>query len=326
MKTQDFQALIEQLGDLSEVQRSALIAALKDKGSANDVIALIETRFAVAPVCGHCKSEAFGSWGVASGLRRYKCKCCSRTFNALTGTPLAQLHRREAWLEYARALVDGVSLRKAAERCGIISRRRFAGVIASWYRRRRPRRKQSPGLSRRMRPSSGSQPRAKKITGRSPRKRGGMAKKKGLSTDDYDAVLIVRDRHGETTDALLPDLEGRTFAAVLRPVVAKDALLVSDGRAAYGQFADAANILHIAINASEGRHTFGTYHIQNVNAYTSRLKAWMARFKGVASTYLESYLGWRRMIEREGDRITPRHCIAALSASRYIKTDQSRPV
>ena len=32
---------------------------------------------------------------------------------------------------------------------------------------------------------------------------------------------------------------------------------------------------------------------------------------GIASTYLASYLGWRRMIERDGDRITPRNCIAA---------------
>jgi transposase-like protein len=312
MKTQEFQALIEQLGDLSEVQRSALVAALKGNGSANDVIALIETRFAVAPVCGHCKSEAFGSWGVASGLRRYKCKCCSRTFNALTGTPLAQLHRREAWLEYARALVDGVSLRKAAERCGIHLETSFRWRHRFLASAKTAKAKAVTGIVEAdetfIRESAKG---SKKITGRSPRKRGGTAKKKGLSTDDYDAVLIVRDRHGETTDALLPDLEGRTFAAVLRPVVAKDALLVSDGRAAYGQFADAANILHIAINASEGRHTFGTYHIQNVNAYTSRLKAWMARFKGVASAYLASYLGWRRMIEREGDRITPRHCIAA---------------
>ena len=312
MKTQEFHALIEQLGDLSEVQRSALVAALKGNGSANDVIALIETRFAVAPVCGHCKSEAFGSWGVASGLRRYKCKCCSRTFNALTGTPLAQLHRREAWLEYARALVDGVSLRKAAERCGIHLETSFRWRHRFLASAKTAKAKAVTGIVEAdetfiRKSAKGS----KKITGRSPRKRGGTAKKKGLSTDDYDAVLVVRDRHGETTDALLPDLEGRTFAAVLRSVVAKDALLVSDGRAAYGQFADAANILHIAINASEGRHTFGTYHIQNVNAYTSRLKAWMARFKGVASTYLASYLGWRRMIEREGDRITPRHCIAA---------------
>ncbi len=312
MKPQEFQALLEQLGDLSEVQRSALAAALKGNGSAADVIALIETRFAVAPVCGHCKSAAFGSWGVASGLRRYKCKCCSRTFNALTGTPLAQLHRREAWLEYARALVDGVSLRKAAERCGIHLETSFRWRHRFLASPKTAKAKAVTGIVEAdetfiRKSAKGS----KKITGRSPRKRGGTAKKKGLSTDDYDAVLIVRDRHGQTTDALLPDLKGRTFAAALRPVVAKDALLVSDGRAAYGQFADAANILHIAINASEGRHTFGTYHIQNVNAYTSRLKAWMRRFKGVASAYLESYLGWRRMIERVGDRITPRHCIAA---------------
>jgi hypothetical protein len=47
-----------------------------------------------------------------------------------------------------------------------------------------------------------------------------------------------------------------------------------------------------------------------VNAYTSRLKTWMVRFKGVASKYLASYLGWRRMIERDGDRLTPRHALA----------------
>jgi transposase-like protein len=44
--------------------------------------------------------------GVASGMKRYKCKACERTLNALTGTLLAHLRRREKWLEYARAIVD----------------------------------------------------------------------------------------------------------------------------------------------------------------------------------------------------------------------------
>jgi hypothetical protein len=35
----------------------------------------------------------------------------------------------------------------------------------------------------------------------------------------------------------------------------------------------------------------GIYHIQNVTAYTSRLKGWMARFNSVASKYPTSYLG-----------------------------------
>ena len=50
--------------------------------------------------------------------------------------------------------------------------------------------------------------------------------------------------------------------------------------------------------------------MQNVNAYQSRLKSWMAPFKGVASAYLPSYLGWRRMVERDGRSLTVRHIIA----------------
>jgi transposase-like protein len=58
---------------------------LRSKGSTNDALALIETQFAADPSCGHCHSKHFGTWGHASGLRRYMCKDCGRTFNALTG-------------------------------------------------------------------------------------------------------------------------------------------------------------------------------------------------------------------------------------------------
>lgn len=48
----------------------------------------------------------------------------------------------------------------------------------------------------------------------------------------------------------------------------------------------------------------GVYHVQNVNAYDSRLKEWMRRFHGVATHYLGNYLGWRRMIERHKDGLS----------------------
>jgi hypothetical protein len=35
----------------------------------------------------------------------------------------------------------------------------------------------------------------------------------------------------------------------------------------------------------------GAFHIQNVNAYDSRLKEWIRRFHGVATKYLENYVG-----------------------------------
>lgn len=309
MNASGFQALVAQLGDLSEVQREALLAALKRKLPAAEAIALIDTRFKADPCCGHCGSHAVGKWASQNGLARYRCKDCGKTFNALTGTPLAQLHRRDAWLAYAQALVDGVSLRKAAERCGIALDTSFRWRHRFLAAAKDTRPKAVAGIVEAdetfiRKSAKGS----KRLAGRAPRKRGTPAKS-GLSSDDYAPVLVVRDRHGATLDHVLPDLEGPTFNRVLKPVVASDALLVSDGRAAYGRFADEAGLLHIALNASAGERTYGSYHIQNVNAYISRLKQWMVRFKGVATRYLASYLGWRRMIERDAAELSPARCM-----------------
>jgi transposase-like protein len=311
MKAQDFRTLVEQLGDLSPVQRDALVEALMAKGSGDQVVAMIETRFAAAPSCGHCGAADFKPWGSASGLKRYMCRACERTFNALTGTPLAGLRLREKWLDYARSLVDGVSLRKAAARTDIHLETSFRWRHRFLAAARNKKASAVTGIVEAdetfiLKSAKGS----RKLVGRSPRKRGGKASKPGLSTDEHDAILIVRDRHGETTDAILFDLSTETIGSHLKPVVAKDAVLVTDGNRAYQAFAAATDIVQIALVASAGQRTIGCYHIQNVNAYQSRFKLWMARFKGVASRYLPSSLGWRRMIERDGEALTPRHCLA----------------
>ncbi|MEJ2125480.1 MAG: IS1595 family transposase, partial [Alphaproteobacteria bacterium] len=38
------------------------------------------------------------------------------------------------------------------------------------------------------------------------------------------------------------------------------------------------------------------------------------RFNGVATKYLDSYLGWRRLFEREGDQMTAQRCFLAALA------------
>ena len=305
MNGSGFQALVAQLGELSEVQCKALLTALKRKLPIDEAVELIDTRFKAAPCCGHCGSTSVGGWSSQSGLARYRCNDCGKTFNALTGTPLAQLHRRDAWFAYAQALIDGVSLRKAAKRCGIALDTAFRWRHRFLATAKDVKAKTVQGIVEAdetfiRKSAKGS----KRLVGRAARKRGTPAKG-GLSSDDYAPVLIVRDRHGATTDQVMPDLEGATFTRVLMPVLAPDALLVSDGRAAYGAFAEDAGLLHIALNASAGERAYGSYHIQNVNAYISRLKQWLARFKGVATHYLPSYLGWRRLIEREGEALSP---------------------
>jgi transposase-like protein len=313
MKTKDFQVFVEQLGDLSESQQQVVVAALKGKGSASDAIRLIERQFEADPTCGHCGARSIGAWGTSGNGFKYKCKCCSKTFTALTGTPLSGLHKRDRWVEYARTLVEGISLRKAAKRCRI-----DLGTSFRWRHRFLTKPKGLKAKSVKgiveadetffRKSAKGS----RKLVGRAPRKRGEKAKL-GLSTDDYAPVLIVRDRNGATTDQKLADLEACTIGAHLAPVVEGDAVLVSDGRAAYGAFAQERDLLHISIVASRGEHVYQGFHLQNVNNYASRLKGWMRRFNGVATKYLDTYLGWWRMIDRDGDRLTMNRMLAAAS-------------
>jgi len=61
---------------------------------------------------------------------------------------------------------------------------------------------------------------------RAPRKRGGKASKSGLS-EEQTAVLICRDRTGNTADFMLEKADKAPIGAVLKPHLAADAILCS---------------------------------------------------------------------------------------------------
>lgn len=333
----DFRKLLADVGALSPAQLVALEAAVKarlgagpghssappptvppgqppgrpsepDAGCAS--IDDIEARFALAPVCPHCQSERVVKWGSANGLRRYRCKACKATFNALTGTPLAQLHKRELWGRHAQALVDGIALRKVAARLGVHLETAF-----NWRHRflAEPKASKPKALAGTVEADETyflhSRKGQRKLD-RPARKRGGKAKKRGLSAEQV-SVLVARDRSKTTTDQILPDRSTASIEAVLGPVMSKSAVLVSDGAGAYRAFAGQAKIAHVPLNLSAGEHAWGDYHIQNVNNYCSRLKGWMRRFNGVATKYLDSYLGWHRADDREGSAQCASRVLAA---------------
>ena len=310
MKAKDFRALFADLGSLTPAQRNALMAALSSRGSAGDVVALIEAEFAKAPACGHCGSEAFSRWGVATGMKRYMCNACERTFNALTGTPLAHLQKREKWLEYARAIVDGLSLRKAAKRVGVHLETSFR-----WRHRFLATTKGAKATAvtgivkgRDLHPQIGEGVQAAGW----PRPE--KARRQGQEGALHRGARLRPDRARPQRCHHRPDAPrsaGSHVRCLPRTNRCQGCGLVSDGRDAYGAFAHAENILHIPIITSRGEHAYKDFHIQNVNAYTSRLKDWMRTFKGVASWYLPSYLGWRRAIERLGENFTPERCLQA---------------
>jgi transposase-like protein len=68
----------------------------------------------------HCGSRRIEGWGrERNGLPRSHCLDCQRTFNPLTGTPLARLRKKERWLGFAGALNHSLPVRKAAKACKV---------------------------------------------------------------------------------------------------------------------------------------------------------------------------------------------------------------
>jgi hypothetical protein len=138
-----------------------------------------------------------------------------------------------------------------------------------------------------------------------------VAKRRGINKE-HDCLLVARDRSGQTLD--FHTGRGQVTAAqlhtCLKPVLPADVLLISDGARAYHRFAAQVGIMHEAVNVKASVRAGGAIHIQNVNAWHSRFKSWLVRFRGVASRYLIHYSGWQRMLD---DRrpTTPAHLLCA---------------
>ena len=99
----------------------------------------------------------------------------------------------------------------------------------------------------------------------------------------------------------------------LEPVVARDALLVSDANRCYPPVAAALDIPHESINGAAGERVRGALHIQTVNSRHSQIKGFLRGFRGIATKYLDSYLRWFHLIEL-GDQPSPRACLKAAMA------------
>ena len=301
----DFVKLLSQLASLTQPQRAQVRSALDERPStSNSAIASV---LPSPNVCPHCQApgEQLRPWGHSHGLARMRCRACGKTCNALTGTPLAHLRKRERWLRYGQALIEGVSVRQAAQCCGVdkntafLWRHRFLRAAAT----HRP--AHEGGIVEADETFFLESFKGQRELPRPARKRGGVG-----AQWEHIAVLVVRDRSGQTADFRLEKTDAPHITAVLRPLVDKDAILCTDGARVYQTVARDMGLIHRAINVQQGiRVIDGAFHIQNVNAYDSRLKQWMGRFHGVATKYLESYLGWRRMLERYRQGISPTACL-----------------
>lgn len=262
-----------------------------------ECLALIEGA-AGTPACPHCACLRVHRCGQASGLQRFRCCRCRRSYNALTGTPLARLRKKEKWLPYLQCLLESRTVRDAATVTGVHRTTSF-----------RWRHRFLPGAMHE-RPAALSaiveadetylleSQKGSRHLNRAPRRRGGVARRRGINRE-HDCLLVARDRGGHTLDFHTGRgaVTASQLARCLGPVLAGDALLISDAAPAYRTFAAKAGFSHEVVNVKAGIRARGALHIQNVNGWHSRFKTWLLRFRGVASRYLIHYSGWQRILD-----------------------------
>lgn len=294
----EFDGVLEQLQRLSRRQLVQLREALNRFSRADEVIELIEARTEGHPKCAHCDTTRVYRHGIVDGLQRYRCLSCRRTFNALTGTPLAHLRLKGTWLAYLQSVLHSTTVRDAAAEVGIHKNTsfRWRHRFLSWAKNDRPVRLH--GIAEADEAYLLESQKGARNLDRPARKRGEASKFRGTSSEQV-CVLIARDRTGQTLDFITGrgPVSKRQLAHVLPPVLDDDILLVTDSNASYKYFALENHVSHEAINLKAGTRVRGAIHVQNVNAYHSRLRGWLHRFHGVATHYLINYLGWRRGLD-----------------------------
>lgn len=305
----ELKEIVELLLGFPEAERKQILIELNkmlpDLSEQKSELAIIEIKKEVEKergiLCPHCKSSNITGYGNYKGRKRYKCKDCQKTFNDLTGTPMSGSHYLEKWKEYFQCLAEGLSLREIKKKLSISLQTSFnwrhkilnvfekmgcekmEGIVEA---------DETFFLS--------SEKGNKHITDRPVRKRGGVAKKRGLSTEQIPVLTSCdRTKHYVVGVGSGGKIKNDEVEKILGNSIEdnSDVTLCSDGEHSYTIFSKKHHINHEIVKSKKGKRiTKKIYHIQHINNFHSRLKSWIQKFKGVATKYLAHYIHWFRML------------------------------
>lgn len=299
--------ILDMIDKLSAADKTALKIALSRtsrNGGRKMEEFVANERFAkgrVCPICGCIDVVRNGKR--PDGIQRYVCKDCGKSFTIMTNT-IASGTRKDlsVWENYISCMMQGMSIRKTAEACGIHRNTAFYwrhkildalsdiaesigldGIVemdetffAVSYKGNHSK---NPGFS----------------MPREPHKRGKQIKTRGLSREQV-CVPCAANRSGVSVAKAsnLGRVSARDIHGIFDGRIDEDATLITDRMNAYSKFAK-DNELDI-VQLKGGKAKKGIYNIQHINSYHSRLKRFMLGFCGVSTKYLNNYLVWNNFV------------------------------
>ncbi len=254
--------------------------------------------------CPYCKSQSYQKWGIRSDLQRYKCKKCGKTFNTLTGTPLANLQKKGRWLSYAQCLIEGLSIREAATKCGVHKNTSFRWRHRFLQNANLIKPKKLSGVVEVNELIFAWSEKGNKKLKRKPRKRGYKSPKL-IPPSNKVFTLFCRDRSENTFDDIYFKFNANNIKSNLKSLLSEDILFCSQNKAAYIKYVRDNKVRHGVLNISKKETVKkDIVHLRNVFKYQLNLQAWMIRFRGVATKYLNNYLSWFREMDEFSYKIS----------------------
>ena len=274
------------------------VAAVRD-GAVATLRELRAARFHAGLCCVYCSRAHVQRWGTFSGRQRYRCRDCARSFSDLTGTPLAYSKRPELWKAFASCMLESLSVRAAGRRLGIAKdtawRWRhalldghggpgvgFGGIVETLERNLPLNRKGQRGLLR-------------------PRRRAPARRAHGCVDPSRVWILFAHDRAEGSGALVVPGHRPRSgdYEALIQPERSIRTLLSPFGAFAPGGMFAISRGVAFARLAGENRPQppGALLHLEHVLRYERGFSAWLRRFRGVGSSYLENYLAWYRFLE-----------------------------
>lgn len=271
-----------------------------------------EERFAngrVCPLCGCIHVVRNGHR--PDGTQRFVCRDCRKSFVAASNSIVSGTRKGlSVWGKYVSCMMDGMSIRKAAEVCGIHRntafywRHKILDALQEMA--------DSVELSGIVEADEtfftisykGNHKNSKIfVMPRVAHRRGGETHVRGLSSEKVCVPCAV-NRKGLSIAKVsnLGRVSTKDIGNVFDGRIDSDSTLVTDKMNAYVRFADKNNIKLVQLK--NGRDKKGIYNIQHINSYHSLLKKFMRNFNGVSTKYLNNYLIWNNFVNyaRETDQ------------------------
>lgn len=280
--------------------------------------------------CPHCNSFNVKKNGHKGLIQRFLCKDCHKTFTSRNHTiTFSSKKSFTTWKKYIDCMMNGFTVRKSAEICGInkdtafIWRHKILNALQNMQA--------NVTLEGIVEADEAFFPISYKGNHKNsifvmPRKaRGKQTHKRGLSREKVCVPCAVT-RNGLSL-AKVTNL-GRVSANALHKAfdnrIVSNSVLCTDDMNSYLDLAK-TNKLEL-IQLKTGKSKLGIYHIQYINSYHSMLKNFINRFHGVATKYLNNYLVWHNFLNYAKESYAEKTTIFADFVFTTEKVDLSKSI